>query len=65
MVPVTTDLRMATSSTAVVSSSSEVNTLKHEWYLWAHIPQDCSWGISSYKKVSKLTSVQETIAITE
>jgi len=64
MVPVTTDLRMATSSTAV-SSSSEVNTLKHEWYLWAHLPQDCSWDLSSYKNVSKLTSVQETIAITE
>jgi len=66
MVPFHTDLTMATASTSSDSSSNtQPHKLRYRWKLWAHLPQDPDWTAKSYKLISPLTTVEETIAITE
>ena len=44
---------------------SGFHKLSDKWCLWAHLPHDTDWSIQSYKKIYTLTSVEETIAVTE
>jgi hypothetical protein len=44
---------------------NEFHKLSDHWTLWAHLPHDTDWSISSYKQIYTLNSVEETIAITE
>lgn len=39
--------------------------LTNNWCLWAHLPHDIDWSINSYKKIYTLTTIEESIAITE
>jgi len=39
--------------------------LSDRWTIWAHLPHDTDWSISSYKKIFTMSSVEESIAITE
>jgi len=39
--------------------------LSRKWSLWTHLPHDTDWTINSYKEVYELSSVEETIALTE
>jgi hypothetical protein len=41
------------------------NPLKTNWVLWGHLPHDIDWSIKSYKKIYTMTTVEETICITE
>ena len=43
----------------------EYNKLSDKWTLWAHLPHDTDWSIKSYKQIFTVSSVEETIAITE
>ena len=43
----------------------EYNKLSDKWTLWAHLPHDTDWSITSYKKIFTVSNVEETIAITE
>ena len=45
--------------------NSEFHKLTNHWNLWAHLPHDTDWGITSYKKIYALKTIEETIAITE
>jgi len=54
---------MTTIQTSV--ASNEFHKLVDNWCLWAHLPHDTDWSIKSYKKIYTLTTVEETIAITE
>jgi hypothetical protein len=47
------------------SSSNPLHPIKSGWMLWAHLPQDSNWALDSYKRVSRLTSVEETISVIE
>ena len=51
--------------TASTSSSNTLHPVKCGWMLWAHLPQDGDWSLNSYKRVSRFTSIEETVAITE
>jgi hypothetical protein len=44
---------------------NEFHKLSDNWCLWAHLPHDIDWSIQSYKKIYTLTTVEETIAVTE
>jgi hypothetical protein len=54
-----------TNTNATSSSSNPLHPIKCGWMLWAHLPQDSNWALDSYKRVSRFTSVEETVAITE
>ena len=43
----------------------DFHKLSDKWTLWAHLPHDIDWSISSYKRILDMTTVEETIAITE
>ena len=39
------------------------NVLSDKWCFWAHLPQDADWSLKSYKLISTVNTVEETIAI--
>ena len=45
--------------------SNDYHPLSRQWTLWTHLPHDTDWTINSYKQVYEMTSVEETIALTE
>jgi len=47
------------------SSSNPLHPIKSGWMLWAHLPQDSNWALDSYKRVSRLESIEETISVIE
>ena len=43
----------------------EMCNLSSRWTLWAHLPHDTNWGISSYIKIFTFGTAEEAIALTE
>lgn len=43
----------------------QVHKLDDTWTLWAHLPHDTDWSVASYKKIVGLTTVEETLSVTE
>ena len=39
--------------------------LHDSWTLWAHLPHDTDWSLSSYKKISTLETVEDTLTLYE
>ena len=39
--------------------------LGDEWTMWAHLPHDTDWSVSSYKRIQDFNSVEQTITLTE
>jgi translation initiation factor 4E len=55
-----------TMDTATQSSTKETcHKLSNNWTLWAHLPHNTDWSLTSYIPVSTFTSVEETICVTE
>lgn len=48
-----------------IGNTEGFDLLSDKWALWAHLPHDTDWSISSYKLIYTMGSVQETIAVTE
>ena len=46
-------------------SINSFHMLKNKWTMWAHLPHDTDWTQKSYKKIYTVSSVEETIAITD
>ena len=51
--------------TTLATNMEGFHTLSDKWTLWAHLPHDTDWSIGSYKQIYTLTTVEETIAVTE
>ena len=51
------------SETSYTSSHEEYKQLYDKWTLYAHLPHDTDWSITSYKVISQITSVEQAIAI--
>lgn len=62
---VTLQNTMAINTESLNIISEEFHKLSDKWCLWAHLPHDTDWSINSYKKIYTITTVEETIAITE
>ena len=45
--------------------SSTSNKLYDNWTLWGHLPHDVDWTLKSYKKISNLETVEQTISLYE
>lgn len=51
--------------TLETSKMEEFHKLSDTWTLWAHLPHDIDWSITSYKKIYDTSTVEETIAVME
>ena len=47
------------------ATMEEFHQLSDQWTLWAHLPHDTDWSISSYKKIYTVQYVEELIALIE
>jgi hypothetical protein len=54
-----------TTMTLETSKMEDFHKLSDTWTLWAHLPHDIDWSISSYKKIYNTSTVEETIAVME
>ena len=43
----------------------ENNPLNDTWILYAHLPHDTDWSINSYKKILKISTVEQIISVCE
>jgi hypothetical protein len=41
------------------------NKLQNKWTLYAHLPHNTDWSLSSYMKISTVDYLEDTIAVTE
>jgi hypothetical protein len=46
-------------------NKDKFHSLSDKWVLFAHLPHDTDWSINSYKKISIMESVEQTLAVTE
>ena len=51
--------------TLSVSDASTHNKLYDKWTLWAHLPHDIDWTLKSYKQISTINTVEQTIVLYE
>ena len=51
--------------TEVNNNLDLANKLNDNWILWAHLPHDTDWSVKSYKKIMKITYIEEAITLYE
>jgi hypothetical protein len=61
---------MVTQETTMTMEPAQINNEEHHklsgrWTLWAHLPHNTDWSINSYIPIYTLSTVEETIAISE
>jgi len=56
---------MVTPHSTLATRMEGFHNLSDKWSLWAHLPHDTDWSINSYKKIYTVSSIEETIAVTE
>ena len=42
-----------------------LHRLKTSWQMWAHLPHDADWSITSYVQVMTVTTAEEAIVLTQ
>jgi len=47
------------------SSMETFHKLADRWTLWAHLPHNTDWSITSYIPIATFTTVEDTLAVTE
>ena len=47
------------------SQVTQKNKLFGKWVLWAHLPHDTDWSLSSYKEIICLESIEESLMLFE
>ena len=58
-------LSQHTTMEPVTSSTDSFHKLSSNWTLWAHLPHNTDWSITSYIPISTFTTIEETLAVTE
>ena len=56
---------MVTPGTILATKTEDYHTLSDSWCIWAHLPHDTDWSLTSYKNIYTTKSVEETIAVME
>jgi hypothetical protein len=64
---VATDMETVLNLDTSRAQNNTVSThiLGDEWTMWAHLPHDTDWSVSSYKRIHDFNSVEQSIALTE
>lgn len=52
-------------SLTMQSDTTKYHTLNDVWTIWAHLPHDTDWSISSYKKITDINCIEQIINIEE
>lgn len=47
------------------SEKKQFHNLSDEWCIWAHLPHDTDWSLTSYKNIYTCKTVEEIISINE
>ena len=47
------------------TTTTTSHQLFDEWVLWAHLPHDTDWSLSSYKKIITLGTIEDTLMLFE
>ena len=45
--------------------NKKLHKLYDTWSMWAHLPHDTDWSLSSYKEISTFKTIEETLAFFE
>ena len=51
------------STSAVATETNTLHPLSDKWVLWAHLPHDTDWTLSSYKKIMEISKVEEMLSL--
>ena len=46
-------------------TSKSKHCLHDTWTLWAHLPHDTDWSVSSYKEIFTLNTMEEALMLFE
>lgn len=49
----------------LATKTGDHHKLSNTWCLWVHLPHDTDWSLKSYNNIYSLTTVEDTIAVTE
>lgn len=52
-------------TTMATDTHSGFHALEDKWTMWAHLPHDIDWSITSYKKIYTIDTVEGAIALSE
>jgi hypothetical protein len=58
-------LSQHTTMEPATSSIDLFHKLSNRWTLWAHLPHNTDWSITSYIPIATFTTVEDTLAVTE
>ena len=58
-------LSQHTTMETATSSMETFHKLADRWTLWAHLPHNTDWSITSYIPIATFTTVEDTLAVTE
>lgn len=50
---------------ATDTQDREFHKLVDRWTMWAHLPHDTDWSITSYKKIYTMDTVESAVALSE
>ena len=59
---------MLSQHTTMETATSSIETFhqwSNRWTLWAHLPHNTDWSITSYIPIATFTTVEDTLAVTE
>jgi hypothetical protein len=48
-----------------MDKEESLHSIHDSWVLWAHLPHDTDWSISSYKKIMTFNYIEQVIVLTE
>jgi hypothetical protein len=57
--------KMESHTISTTSSAPTHNKLYDKWSLWGHLPHEVDWTLKSYKHITILETVEQTIALYE
>ena len=56
---------MEISQTMETPSAVEQHPLYDKWVLWAHLPHDTDWSVTSYTKIMEVNTMEEVNTVGE
>lgn len=60
-----TNIMETATTTSVSTTSDSHHKLSDKWTLWAHLPHNTDWSLTSYISIHTFTTVESAVAVTE
>jgi len=49
----------------IITKNTTLHKLYNDWNMWAHLPHDTDWSLSSYKKIITLETIEDSLMLLE